>query len=216
FAGIEYRKTGDTKWIKPELSFNPDYFNIDSTVPAQQRNETVEIVIPDQGGSLYIHAVKESVEQDYSSYGINWFSRATSSNVIHRVETILTPKNTLLPPANVTATLIQKELPLLLSTSYEQTLYENNPASDKTLVRLTFEYNHAQELIDYHHKINGEIVPNYFETEDSKEMFADEIQIFFRDSVPNSIQGRIKEIVPLSNPLLIEVHTEPFPVYSSG
>src|SRR5690606_27117346 len=147
---------------------------------------------------------------------INWFSRATSSNVIHRVETILTPKNTLLPPANVTATLIQKELPLLLSTSYEQTLYENNPASDKTLVRLTFEYNHAQELIDYHHKINGEIVPNYFETEDSKEMFADEIQIFFRDSVPNSIQGRIKEIVPLSNPLLIEVHTEPFPVYSSG
>jgi len=216
FAGIEYRKTGDPKWIKPELSFNPDYFNIDPTVPAQQRNQTVEIVIPDRGGALYIHAVKQSISQDYSSYGINWFSRASSSNVIHTVETILAPKNTLLPPANVTATLIQKENPLLLSTSYEQTLYENNPASDKTLVRLTFEYNHAQELIDYHHKINGEIVPNYFETENNKEMFADQIQLFFRDSVPNSIQGRIKEIVPLGNPLLIEVHTEPFPVYSSG
>lgn len=214
FAGIEYRKAEDTKWIKPELSHNPDYFNIDSTVPAQQRNETVEIVIPDQGGSLYIHAVKESVEQDYSSYGINWFSRATSSNVIHRVETILTPKNTLLPPANVTATLIQKESPLLLSTSYEQGLYDEAPPADKTLVRLTFEYNHAQELIDYHHKINGEVIPNYFETED--EMFADEIQVFFRDSIPNGTQGRIKETIQLSNPLLIEVHTEPFPVYSSG
>jgi hypothetical protein len=217
FAGLEYRTNGEINWIKPELSYNPNFFNIDNSgVPLELTNETVELIIPDQGKSLYTHAVKESGELEYSSYGINWFSRATASRIAHVVRTIIKPSNELLPPTNVTATLIQKESPLLLTTSTEQLLYTNNSNPDKTLVRLTFEYNHAQELIDYHQKINGQTIPNYIEVDNSKEPFAEKIQVFFRDQIPNSISGKIKTIIQLSNPLLVEVQTEPYAVYSSG
>lgn len=217
FAGLEYRKTGETSWIKPELSFHPLYFNVDTSgIATELTNETVELVLPEEGKPLFTHAVKENCKLDYSSYGINWFSRATPSEVVHEVEIILPAVNELLPPTNVTATLIQKEIPLLLTSSQEQGLFSENTNQDKTLVRLTFEYNHAQELIDYHQKINGETIPNYFETDDNKELFADKIQIFFRDQVPNSVSGKVSFVGNNSNPLLIEVDTAPYPIYSSG
>ncbi|HEX8561777.1 MAG TPA: hypothetical protein VF676_02245 [Flavobacterium sp.] len=210
FAGLEYRKTGESVWIKPELSYNFDFYNIDNSVPAQFTNETVEIVIPDPGSALYTHAVKESGGLQYSSYGINWFSRATSSEVVRSVQTDLTPANELLPPTNITATLIQKENPLLLTSSVEQVMYTTNPVADKTLVRLTFEYNHAQELIDYHQKINDVVIPNYFEIPNAKEPFADKIQVFFRDQIPGSVSGKIEALSPDNNPLLIEIQTSVF------
>jgi hypothetical protein len=217
FAGIEYRKTGDTGWIKPELSYNPQFYNIDSSgIDIARRNETVEIVIPDAGKPLYSHAVKESGKFDYSSYGINWFSRANRSSFIYTVETVLKLANELLPPTSIMATLIQKERPLLLSTAAEQGRFEANPNTDKTLVRLTFEYNHAQELIDYHHKINGEVVDKYFETPNYKEPFADKIQVFFRDRVPASVYGKVKAVTPIGNPLTVQITTEPYIVISQG
>jgi len=217
FAGLEYRNTGDTKWIKPELSYNPEFYNIDSSgIDPNKMNETVEIVIPDAGKPLYSHAVKESGKLDYSSYGINWFSRANQSRLVYTVETLLKPANELLPPTSVMATLIQKERPLLLSTSAEQDLYEANPDTDKTIVRLTFEYNHAQELIDYHYKINDDVINNYFETPDYKEPFADKIEVFFRDRVPASVYGKVKAVTQLSNPLVAEITTEPYIVLSQG
>ncbi len=217
FAGLEYRKTGDSNWIKPELSYNPDFYNLDySGIDPDRMNETVEIVIPENGKPLYSHAVRESGKLDYSSYGINWFSRASQSDQVYTVETILKTVNELLPPTTVMATLIQKESPLLLSTAGEQALFLANPDGDKTLVRLTFEYNHAQELIDYHQKINGEEINNYFENPDYKEPFAEEIQVFFRDHVPTSVYGKVKTVTPLSNPLLVEVTTEPYNVISQG
>lgn len=217
FAGLEYRKAGEINWNKPELSFNPQYFNIDTSgIDIELTNETVELVIPEQGKPLFTHAVRESGLLDYSSYGINWFSRATPSDLVHTVETIISPKNELLPPTNVTATLIQKELPLLLTTSGEQFLLSENPNQDKTLVRLTFEYNHAQELIDYHQKINGETIPNYYETDNDKELFAEKIQIFFRNQVPNSVSGKVSFVGSNNNPLLIEVETSEFIFDSNG
>ncbi len=98
----------------------------------------------------------------------------------------------------------------------EQFLFGENPNQDKSLVRLTFEYNHAQELIDYHQKINGETIPNYYETDNGKELFAEKIQIFFRNQVPNSVSGKVSFVGSNSNPLLIEVDTAPYPIYSSG
>jgi len=216
FAGLEYRKTGEINWIKPELSYHPLYFNVDTSgVAPELTNETVELVMPEEGKPLFTHAVKENCKLDYSSYGINWFSRATPSEVVHEVEIILPAVNELLPPTNVTATLIQKEIPLLLTSSQEQGLFTENTNQDKTLVRLTFEYNHAQELIDYHQKINGETIPNYFETDNNKELFADKIQIFFRDQVPNSVSGKVSFVGNNSNPLLIEVETTEY-VFASN
>ncbi len=219
YAGLEYRKFNESQWIKPEPSHSTEFFNIDTSgVPQEFSNETVELVIPDEGKALYTIAIRETSQLEYSSYGINWFSRATLSEVVKLINTVIKPTNELLPPTNVMATLIQKESPLVLSTPAEQSLFTANATAnaDKTLVRLTFDYNHTQELIDYHHKINGTVIPNYSETPDFKEPFADEIQIFFRNQIPNSISGKIKQIVQSSNPLLAEVLTEPYAVQSSG
>lgn len=217
YAGFEHKKSEDQNWVKPELSHNEYYFNNDTSgVDSAFKNETVELLIPEPGNPLYTHAVKNSGFLDFCTYGINWFSRAVLSDKVRQVETILTPANDLLPPTNVTATLIQREYPLFLTTADEQTLLTTNSHEDKTLVRLTFDYNSAQELIDYHQKIDGEMVLNYAETDDNKELFADKIEIFFRNQVPNSIAGRIHLSTDSSNPLLAEVETEPYTYVSIG
>lgn len=217
YAGLEHRKTGEENWVKPELSHNEEYFNRDTSgVDESVTNETVELLIPDPGFPLYTHAVKNSGFLDFCSYGINWFSRAVTSTVIQTVETILRPANELLPPTNVSATLIQREYPLLLTTSHEQELFNTNSHADKTLVRLTFDYNSAQELIDYHQKIDGEMILNYTETDDDKELFAEQIQVFFRNQVPNSIAGKINIVTDIDNPLLCEVETSPYTYASTG
>lgn len=216
FAGLEYRDQGASAWAKPELSYDPEYFNIDTSgTPPDFTNETVSLIIPDPGFPLYTHAVKQSGDIEYSSYGINWFSRAVSSDVIWPVHTELKPAVGLLPPGNITATLIQKENPLLLTSAYEQTLFKDNPHADSTLVRLTFEYNTAQELIDYHQKNNDEMVANYSELDNSKELFAENIQIFFRNRVPDSISGQISNVISNDNPLLLVVETAPY-VFASN
>ena len=222
FAGLEYRTFGVSDWNKPELSHSDYYYNIDTSgIVDELKNETIEFVIPESGQSLYTHGVKETGVLEYCSYGINWFSRATSSEIILQATTVISPKNELLPPTNVNATLIQQESPLLLTTAREQFLYgeigdDEIEGNDKTMVRLTFDYNHGQELIDYHQKINGEVIPNYFELEDAKELFADTIQIYFRDQIPNSISGKVEAIIPNSNPLLLTIETSPYVLASTG
>ncbi|MBN8641276.1 MAG: hypothetical protein J0L86_05620 [Flavobacteriales bacterium] len=217
FAGLEYRTFGTLDWNKPELSHSDYYYNVDTSGIAEElKNETIEFIIPEAGQSLYTHGVKETGVLEYCSYGVNWFSRATVSDVILQATTVISPKNELLPPTNVNATLIQQESPLLLTTSHEQFLYGEIDGNDKTLVRLTFDYNHAQELINYHQKINGEIVPNYFELENDKELFADTIQIYFRDQIPNSVSGKIESVIANSNPLLITIETSPYVFASTG
>lgn len=219
FAGLEYRKSTSEQWDKPELSYSREYFNIDNTVDQNFANETREIIIPEPGKALYIHKVKVSGTHIYSSYGINWFSRAKSSDVIRPVTTVLKQSNELLPPTNITSTLIQKENPLVLTSSLEQTMFavNENQNEDKTLVRLTFEYNHQQELIDYHHKINGEIIKDYVETHDSKELFAEEIQIFFRNHLPKTVSGKVVQPVDHpTNPLLCIFNTDVYGFVSGG
>jgi|GEM_PF-1757705 len=211
FAGLEYRDQGAAAWTKPELSYDPEFFNVDTSgTPPELTNETISLIIPDPGFPLFTHAVKQSGDTEYSSYGINWFSRAVLSDIIWPVHTELKPPVGLLPPGNITATLIQKENPLLLTSSYEQTLLHDNPHTDSTLVRLTFEYNTAQELIDYHQKNNDEMVPNYSELDDSRELFAENIHIFFRNRVPDSISGKINNVISNDNPLLLVVETGPY------
>lgn len=216
YAGIEYRKTGDADWQKPELPFDRSYFNIDPTVAADQRNETRAVVLPDPGYPVFVHREKKSGWHDYSSYGINWFSRATRSTVVHTIETQIVPENLLQPPTNTNAVLIRKENPLLLTSAGEQAAYAAISSTDKTFIRLTFDYNHGQELIDYHKAIDGELVSGYSELPDSEELFAERIEVFFRNSVPNSVSGNVLSVINDSNPLLAIVSTDPFPLSSEG
>lgn len=209
FAGIEYG-INDGDWQKPELPFDRVYYNADG------KNETKPIIIPETGYPLFVHRERQNGLHYYSSYGINWFSRATSSKISHPVKTTIKPTNNLLPPTNINAVLVRKESPLLLTSATEQGMFNAITAEDKTLVRLSFEYNHGQELIDYHKDIDGELVSGYQELPDNEEIFADDIEVRFRNQIPNSVSGKIHQIIEdPTNPLIITILTEPYEIISS-
>ncbi len=216
FAGIEYRSSTMANWQKPELPFDRDYFNIDLTVAPDQTNETRVIVLPDPGYPVFVHREKQNGWHDYSSYGINWFSRATASPVIHTIETVIAPTNLLQPPTNINAVLIRKESPLLLTSVTEQLAFNAITTTDKTFIRLAFDYNHGQELIDYHKEINGELISGYFELPDSEELFAEDIEIFFRNEIPNAVSGKIDSVIDDANPLLAIITTDEYVLLSQG
>lgn len=204
YAGIEYRKNDEQDWVKPELSSDVYYQNIfEGDIGS---NETIPILLPEDNNVLYVHKQGESGTHYYGSYGINIFSRATDSDFVREIETVIVPANTLQPPSNVNALLIRDEAPLFLTSEEEQLRKEAISVQDKTLVRLTFDYNSVQELSSYQIEtkyenisdttieqleINNEPTPIY---PDDKEIFAEEIHVFFRNEVPNIVSGKIISI----------------------
>lgn len=218
YAGIEYRNQNSFAYKKPELSFDKNYYNIDTTTNDNSiKNESLPIIIPEAFQPLYIHREKETGTHVYSSYGINWFSRATISSIQHYLETNIVPKPSLLPPTNINAHLIRKELPLMFTSLIEQTKFDAISETDKTLIRLTFDYNHKQELKEYHKKINNELVNGYVDVDNNNELFADDIEVFFRNELPNIISGNVFSVSDdPTNPILSIVVTSAYAVLSSG
>lgn len=217
YAGIEYKETHKRAWVKPELAHVKDFYNIDSTVPLEQTQESRPIIIPENGFPIFVHREKNSGSHDYGSYGINWFGRATSSPKIHTIITEIVPNNNLRPPANINALLIQEEDPLLFTTSQEQETYRSLPEADRTLVRICFDYNHNQELINYHKEIDGEQIEAYRELPDAEELFAEKIEIFFKNELPLTISGKIALVRDdAANPLLAELVSAEYELTSQG
>lgn len=221
FAGIEYKLKGQPAWLKPELANTPDYKNYAASgeVP---HNETVPIPIPENGKALFVNNERETGIHVYSSYGINWFSRATQSEVQWEVETIIKPKSKLLPPHNINALLVTKEQPLLLTSAKEQQMFEAITDADKTLVRLTFDYNHTQELISYKKTpksmgtFTDALDPNAI-FPDNQEVLPEEIELFFRDEVPKNVTGKVKSIIDdTANEVLTVIRTEKYRLISNG
>ncbi|HAP64521.1 MAG TPA: hypothetical protein DCR93_35250, partial [Cytophagales bacterium] len=220
-VGLEYKGTFEANWRKPELSSTDEYQN---AVPpfTSPHNETVAINIPDDNEALYVHREREDGPHQYSSYGVNWFSRSTRSSVIKSLTTTFPSLNQLLPPGNVAPLLIREESPLLLTSAAEQTRLQNISGGDKTLIRLTFDYHTGHELLSY--KITPEDMGSFTDPlhpdaiyPDSEEIFADEVDIYFRDELPNQVVGKVKSVAnDLSNPVLSIVRTENYPLYSTG
>ncbi len=215
FAGIEYRKNGEN-WRRPELSNTDQYKNYPGT--ATSINETVPLLLPEPNEALFIHREREDGVHEYGSYGINWFSRAQMSTIIWQVKTTFKAKKKLLPPSNIKSLLIVEESPLLLSSADEQALLEpllNDADEDNTLIRLTFDYHIFQDLISY--QINDESMGSFTNPlhedaifKDSKEIFADEVEIFFRDRTPRTVSGKIKQITPDTDNVRMIIRTEEY------
>lgn len=194
FAGIEYKAVGESAWRKPELPNTDDYQN---EVPSGQNphNETLPLPIPDEGVALYIHRVRETGEHVYGSYGINWFSRASESLMQWNIATTIQPKANLIPPHNRNALLISEESPLLLTSANEQQLLSAISGTDKTLIRLVFDYNTVEEVLTYKvtpENMSGATDPldsNAF-FPDSQEIFAEEVEIYFRSNLPLNLSGK--------------------------
>lgn len=217
YVGIEYKDDGDSEWKIPELPHDPAYLNVLSDGNLS-KNETVPISLPDFGHPAYVHKETKTGTHVYGSYGVNWFSRSTSSEVTWAVASEIKPSNTLLPPSSINAFLIQQELPLLLTSQNEQNLFSQIPVNtDKTLIRLTFEYDTNQDMKSYQKAINGQPVSDFNPLPDNEELFADKVEIFFRPEIPKQVLGMIDTVTELSgNPLVSVVKTKDLPLTSAG
>ncbi|MEM6685622.1 MAG: hypothetical protein AAF617_07465, partial [Bacteroidota bacterium] len=206
YAGLEYRKQRQGQpdpgvWEKPEISHDKRYLHIDTTVSnASERYEAFPITLPEVGQPIFVHKQIISGTHYYGSYGINWFSRATSSPAEVSIVTALQPKNPLLPPSNIQPHLVQKEQPLLLTSQEEQDRYDAI-SGDKTLARISFDYHSYQELVDYAVPedsaiTDAELVSDTTSVfDDNDEIFAENIDIFFRNEMPNNISGQVISVV---------------------
>ncbi|WP_298515759.1 Ig-like domain-containing protein [uncultured Kordia sp.] len=206
YAGLEYRKQREGQpdpnvWEKPEISHDKRYLHLDTTVSnASERYEAFPITLPEVGQPIFVHKQIISGTHYYGSYGINWFSRATDSPTEVSIVTALQPTNPLLPPSNIQPHLIQKEQPLLLTSAEEQARYDAITDTDKTLARISFDYHSYQELIDYSVSADSAITDAQLVSDttsifdDADEIFAEDIDIFFRNEMPNNISGQVTNV----------------------
>ncbi|MGJ1503227.1 hypothetical protein [Sphingobacterium multivorum] len=216
YVGIEYKRAGEAEWQKPELPNDPAYLNVTNT-GAESKNETVGIAIPEIGQPAFIHRETRSGIHTYSSYGVNWFSRAQSTYIRWDIETKIVPSNHLLPPSNTNALLIQEESPLFLTSQNEQQMLEDINNTDKTFVRLVFEYDTVQDMISYQKAIDGQVMPDFNPLPDNEEVFADEMEIFFSPEVPEQLFGMVSSVMDFpGNPLISVIESQPMVLASAG
>jgi hypothetical protein len=225
FGGLEHKMDNDTDWQSPELANDPNYQHLGDGC-----NETIPLLfsegLTDRANQriLYIHKQQDSGTHHYLAYGIDIFSRSTRGENICSIETQF-QATFLKPPININAFLIRKEFPLLLTSQEEQNRYAAITNNDKTLIRLIFDYHTEQELsvykIDenYNNLTDTEIVENNVADmdifPDYYEIYADEVEIFFRNSVPENVSGKAINILD-SNPLIATVFTDKYPLLSQG
>lgn len=166
FAGIENRKENDADWVKPEISHDPTYTDTDGIL------ETRPVFFSNNDKPTYIHELVTEGVDEYASYAINIFSRASAiSNIRQTNETIFKKPNTLKAPSNVTVQLIQAENPLLLTSQDEQTWLQTiDPSKTEILCRLSFDYYHIHDL-------------NY--------RYGDKVRIFHKKQLPQKVIGSI-------------------------
>lgn len=223
YGGLEYKMNVEQEWRKPEL---PKEIRYENAVPAGEEPhfESRFLMIPTTNTAYYTHRQRMSGVHRYSSYGINWFSRATASGTEISIYTELRPKNPLLPPSNATALLIRSESPLLLTSASEQNrLSEINPNGDRTLIRLSFDYHSYHELKNYQIPVDESITNEDLITDtnsvypDNDEIFAENVDIFFRDEVPNKVIGKALTVVDHSSQETLSIiQTSDYFIASTG
>lgn len=185
--GIKYKLTQEANWQSPEISNDSAY---------QDQAGISEVVpFPETSNPVFVHQEREEGEHSYAVYGINLFSRVSAlSNELNTDETAFPARRTLQPPANFAVQLIQKEEPLIFTTSDEQNLLDSITATDKTLVRATFNWDEA-------HNIAYQV--------------ADKVNFYHRVDPPLTVRGTITGITNLSDNR-VRITTGSFTITSSN
>ncbi|WP_026904564.1 hypothetical protein [Pedobacter glucosidilyticus] len=184
--GVEYKNSLAAHWQRPAINVDETYIDdngLPEIVAITGKNET----------ELYTHTETNEGIHVYAVYGINWFSRSSVlSNSIATDETIFPVRNTLIPPLNFGVQLIQEENPLIFTTQAEQ-IRLNALSGDKTLVRLTFDWNNIHAA-------------SYW--------YGNQAAFFFRNTALNFVRGRIKSVTHLNNVGVFELRTEGYTIFS--
>jgi len=224
YGGLEYRigesGSGRDPWEKPELSHSANYYSLNSR-GEQSYRETIPIMLPERFGEpLFVHRQITNGNYIYATYGINIFSRASVVSDRFEIYTEIKPQNNLLPPSDINAWLIQEEKPLMFTSEYEQTLYNSIGTRDRTLVRLSFNYN-SQDIVthsipfDNPHK-DEEYINNPMLFPDRYDVFAGEVEIYFRGDTPKKITAALFEIKQHSDKLCLIFKTKTYVVASTN
>ncbi|WP_286971076.1 hypothetical protein [Flavobacterium sp. UBA4854] len=221
YLGIDHKIATEPTWKNPELSHDVEYKSINQNLK-ESKYETVPIIIPKSGKSI-LNAIQEETGENiyiYQGYGINIFSRASSGRQIS-IKSNIKPANNLMPPSNINALLVTEEKPLTFTSLSEQELLGKITGSDKTLVRIMFDYYSAQELLSYSvpKEISVEDAEKKKDTifPDSEEIFADHFKLYYKDGLPEVEYGQIESIDNNSvNNLTSIVKIREYKIISSG
>ena len=186
-VGMKYKKQGDD-WNIPELLHNQDGW-LDTIGNAEVAPTPFEADIQKP---IFMHMETHEGIHHYGAYGINWFSRPSQLGTTAQTDDTQFPLlNTLLAPSNFHAQLIQHEdLEQLIFTSAEeqamlQALKDDTSKTDKTLVRLTFNYHQMHDLAYQRYTVDGQTVLRNF---------GDQVEFKFRTEAPAIITGAVKQI----------------------
>ena len=162
--GVEYRKLGEPAYRRPEINHDP-LFQDGASI-----EETVGVLELGENPVLTHRETTEGVHQ-YALYSINWFARVSPlSNEVATDDTRFPILRNLKPPASFAVQLVQTEDPLIFTTAAEQAALAALPGPDKTLVRVTFEWDQVHNIAH---------------------QFADQVELFFREAIPETILGQI-------------------------
>lgn len=162
--GLKYRVDNDTSWRSPYILQDFSYFD-PSGLP-----EVLPIVDQNNSNPIFTHRQNQEGTFHYTLYSINWFSRASQlSNEVSATPTTLDTMPPI-PPLNLMAHFIQKENQLILTTASEQEMLEAITDSDKSLARVTFDWNHVHN---------------------DACQFADEIEFFMRRDLAYVVRGMV-------------------------
>lgn len=201
FYGLEYRAENQPAYVRPEITSGgfPDehqYYTWDDTNP---QGVLEPEPLRDDVLSLFNHFEKQAGKHFYAIYGINWFSRVSALS--DEVETDVTgfqAVNTLLPPSDVAAQYVQKENPLLFTTTAEQSWLEERkqafPGQDIGFTRVTFNW---LDILD------ATRLTDQSAAQLDTLIKADHVKAWFNPRLPLTITGQIKDIIHQPDETLI-------------
>ncbi|WP_343524515.1 hypothetical protein [Pedobacter sp.] len=203
FYGLEYRAENQLAYVKPEIASGsfPDNYQYYAYDNANAQGVLEPEPLRDDVLSLFIHFEKQAGKHFYAIYGINWFFRASVlSDEVSTDVTEFASVNTLLPPSDVAVQYIQKEDPLLFTTTAEQNWLAGRrqafSGQDIGFTRVTFNWLDildATRLIDQSAAQLNTLIK------------ADHVKAYFNPELPLTITGQIKDIIHEADEKLIRL-----------
>ena len=192
FVGIKNRLEGEITWREPNITVSDVYKDTSSP----KLPEVLPIPFSDtEGKPIFIDQHRENGTWEYLFYGINIFSMAGGESYTKCDDvTLLKPANRLLPPSNIQAHFIQEESPPMFTTQVEQARLSGITNIDRSLLRLTFDYNHI------HDKNHG---------------FGDNILVHWHNKDPRHIQGKVTFIQDIDE-ATFKISTGSYLIVSNG
>lgn len=192
--GIEHRLQTESGWRPIEIGHDSAF--LDTRTPP--RPEALSTPFPVQRYDRpFVHKVVEPGVGVYGAYSVSVFSRASPvCPPVTTGTTIFRRRNTLLPPSDLLVQFIEKESPLLLTTTWEQQQLIAMPSgADRTFVRLCCCYGFAQDVA------YG---------------FADTIEILHRRDIPRNVKGALASVTPDGAAGRLRIATQAYTYASTG